>query len=327
MIKVKIFCGNNNFDNPSNWRAHMQYGDEIEGVDVKYYSDNIANLNEDIKYDVIIFSRPIMGCLDYIKQLKKNNIKIIVDYDDPLPLVFSEVNLETHFNETLQIIQEVDVITTTTEQLKEYFYLHSFNKNIKVLPNILNKSFVSENKVYHNDKVVLGWFGNSGHYESLKKIKDVIINILNEYENVYFNLYAPTQSFFDLFDHPKVNKIMYVFNFSEFQENIGDIDINLAPLNENYHNFFKSNIRIILPGFKGIPSVADNFSEYKLLGNENVLLCETNEDWYNNIKKLINDPELRFNIGLNIKKYITNNLSYESWKSEKSKMFKSLINK
>jgi predicted O-methyltransferase YrrM len=326
MIRVKIFCQNSDFDNTSNWRAYMQYKGDIDGIEIEYDSSLMTYQENDLNYDVIIIIRPLSGYINYIRFLKKNGVKVIVDYDDPFPLIFSSDKLIEHFNEVLQIIKESDIVTTSTEMLKNYLYSHSFNNNIKVLPNVINNSLISENKTYHYDKVVLGWFGSSGHYESLKKIKDVIINVLNEYSNVYFNLYAPSQDFFDLFDHPRVNKFMYIFNFLEFQENIGEIDINLAPLVEDYHTLLKSNIRIILPGYKGIPSIADNFGEYKLLGKENVILCDNNDDWYNGIKKLINDIDLRNKIGVNIKKYVTENLTYDVWKPIKTEMFKSLVN-
>ena len=324
MIKVKFFCSDAEINNIDNWRIRMQYYGDIEGVEIEYdFSPTISQENK-INFDIIVITRPLLRFLEYIRFLKTKGVKVIVDYDDPFPLVFEPDNLLSHLNESIQILNEADLITTTTEKLKTYFYYHSFNDKIKVLPNVINKSFISENKLYNNDKVVLGWFGNDGHYESLKKIKDVILNILNEYENVYFNLYG-TQPFFDLFDHPRVIKIPYVFNFSEFQKNIGEIDINLAPLIENYHNFFKSNIRIVLPGYKGIPSVADNFSEYKLLGRDNVILCDNNDDWYNGIKNLINDLDLRNKIGSNIQKYVTDNLTFDVWKTDKSEMFKSLV--
>jgi beta-1,4-mannosyl-glycoprotein beta-1,4-N-acetylglucosaminyltransferase len=325
MIKVKIFC-ESSVDIISNWRAYAQYGNEIEGVKIDYDLTSITFKDDDVNYDIIIFIRPLCNFIEYIRFLKEKGVKVIVDYDDPFPLWYGSENLINHFTEIIQILQEADVVTTTTENLKSYFYHHSYNPNIIVFPNIINNSLVSENKVYHNDKLILGWFGTVSHYNSLEKIKDIIIKVLNEYDNVYFNLYYPSQDFFDLFDHPKVNKISYITNFSEFQETIGDIDINLAPLEENYHTLHKSNIRIILPGYKGIPSIADNFGEYKLLGAKNLILCNNDLDWYNGIKQLIDNPKLRVEYGTNIKKYITDNLTFDTWKSEKSEMFKSLVN-
>ena len=327
MYKVKIYCADGEIDNCSNWRARMQYYGEIENFDITYDIQNILYPYEDIKYDIVIFIRPLFDYLNHIKFLKENGVKIIVDYDDVFPLTFYPEHLLQHITEAIEIMKVADLITTTNENLKTYLYHHSFNNKIKVLPNIINSNFVSPNKNYHTDKVVLGWFGNSGHYSGLKTIKDVVIKILDEYENVYFNLHYPNELIRDLFDHPKVNKIQYIYDFTTFQKSIEDIDINLSPLIEDYFNLHKSNIRVILPGYKGIPSVATNFAEYKNLGGENVVLCNNEEEWYKNIKKLIVDIEFRNIIGTNIKNFVDENLTYEVCKKEKKQMFESLVNK
>lgn len=327
IIKVRIYCGKINFDNISNWRAYSQYFGNIDGVHIDYNESNDYCFDIDINYDIIIFIRPIVGYVEYVKKIKELGKKIIIDFDDPFPMTFYDNWIINHIKESIEIIDVCDLLTTTTERLKTYFQYHSTNKNIIVLPNIINETLIDENKNFNSDKIILGWFGNGGHYDSLSKINKIILKILDEYNNVYLNVYSDSQLIFDLFDNPKVNKIKYNFNFLEFQKSVGDIDINLAPLSQNYFDLHKSNIRIILPGYKGIPSVASNFAEYMDLGNENVLLCSTDDDWYNNIKSLINDVELRNKIGSSIKNYIQDNLTFSKWSKYKSEIFQKLLNK
>lgn len=319
---IKIYCGNRNVDNCSNWRAYMQYKD-IPGYDFEFSNTLDFDISADSNYDAIIFIRPCIRMINYIRDLKKREVKIIVDLDDCLPLLFSPENIVEHLHEAIDTINEADVITTTTEKLKNYFYYHSYKKDIHVLPNVIDPDVVSQNKKDNGDKIVLGWFGNSGHFDNLVSINQEILRVLDKYENVHLNVYSDSEKIFDLFNHERTQKIPYEFNFENFQEKIGEIDINLAPMVDSYFNFHKSNIRIILPGFKGIPSVVSNFSEYKDLGNY-VTVCNSAADWFSNICYLIENKEHRKEMGEKIKNYVENNLTTKLWKLKRLDALKSV---
>jgi hypothetical protein len=324
MYKIKIYSWNPEQDNVSNWRARMQYDEGFENFHIVHYLGETIQPHDDITYNMIIFIRPLLNFHDYIVFLKSHGIKVVVDYDDPFPMMFNEQAPE-HIKESINILCTADMITTSTENLKTYFYHHCYKDKIVVLPNVINKKYVSENKNYHHDKVVLGWYGNAGKYHCLSMIKDIIISILNTYSNVYFYLFGNTEKISSLFNHDKVIKFDYVHNFGHFEKSIEDIDINLAPLSDHYFNYHKSNIGIILPGHKKIPSVASNFGPYRNIGRENILLCDTDEDWYKNITSLINDPGQRMIWGTKIKKLVDDNLTYEKWLDKKISIFEKLF--
>jgi glycosyltransferase involved in cell wall biosynthesis len=326
-IKVKIHSNDFDIDNCSNWRSNLQYNGEIEDVEITFYKSHVYYFEDDLNYDVIVFIRPLLGYAEYIKNLKNAGKKVIVDFDDPLPMVFDKSLVKENIIQTLSIFDSCDLVTTTNESMKTYFYYHTYKDKIEILPNVINKKFVNKNKKNNSDKIILGWFGNGGHISSLQQINNIILKILNENENVFLNIYSDNNNIFEIFNHPKTNKINYVHNFEIFQDSLNDIDINLAPLDENYFNLNKSNIRIILPGYKGIPSIATNFGEYKKIGKDNILLCDSVEDWYDNLMLLINDSNLRKNMGHNIQKYVEEYFSFEKWSTIKSEMFKNLINK
>lgn len=323
-IKVKILCGNPNFDNCANWRGHMQYKN-IDGIDFTISDTFNFDIEEDSKYDVFMIIRPLKGFLEYIKLLKNKGVKVVVDYDDCLPLMFNSQEITEHINEVIKILKESDLIITTNEKLKTYFYFHSYNENIEVIPNIIDEDLISADKKDNEDKIILGWFGNSGHLNNLKIINKIVLRILDEFDNVYLNVYSDSEEIFNLFEHEKTKNIPYKFNFKEFQKDLGDIDINLAPLEEDYFNLHKSNIRIILPGYKGIPSIASNFGEYKSLGNKNVILCDDEDEWYVGLKNLIENTEYRKGLSKNIKEYVEHNLTLEKYKNMKSNVFQKLI--
>lgn len=324
-IKIKVYCGNFDYDICSNWRANFQYNGQFEGLNFTFCHSSV-DYYDDMNYDVIILSRPLIHFIDYIKLIKEAGKKVIVDYDDTFPMLFDS-RVKTHIIECLNIIDEVDLVTTTNESLKTYFYNHTFRDNVVVLPNIINSKFVDNNKRFHSDKVVLGWYGSGIHYDNLKIIHEPVLKVLNEYQNVYLNLYSSCEKSNALFNHEKVNVTNFVYNFNQFQENINDIDINLAPLSETFFNFHKSNIRIIVAGYKGIPSIASNFGEYKAIGKDRILVADSSEDWYNNMKLLINDMEKRNYYGQQIQNYVRENLMFENWVDKKIEILKKVISR
>lgn len=311
-------------DNCSNWRVYQQY-DGFDDFEIIHKNVLTTPTDNDLLCDIVIFCRPVVNCLSFIKTYKQNGVKVIVDYDDAFPYANRDnPNFINIITEMFTILRECDLITTSTNNLKYYFGIHT-NTECVVIPNIINPKFINDRKTDNGDKIVLGWYGSRGHLESVLPIKDVILRILDEFENVYLNIYTDNSDIYDVFKHEKTKYIPYNFNFVEFQDTIGDIDINLAPLLETYLNLHKSNIRIILPGYKGIPSVVSNFAEYKYIGKDNVLLCETNEDWYTNIKKLIQDKEFRNTLSKNIKEKVTKDYTFDSWKNNKIAILNELI--
>ena len=323
---ITLYSAGSIDDNCSNWRIYQQY-DGLKDFKFIFKNSFGSNIAEDLSSDVIIICRPIINCIDYIRYLKKNNKKVILDFDDAFPYT-SLNNIELFsrsISEVIQSLDECDLITTTSEYLKYYFSLFTKTKCV-VLPNIINPKYINQNKVDNGDKIVLGWFGSRGHIDSVRPISNVLLKILNEFDNVYLNLYTDNPQIFEMLKHKKTTYTAYNRDFLTFQNKVGEIDINLAPLEENYINLHKSNIRIILPGYKGIPSVASKFAEYKNIGEENILLCESENDWYENLKKLITDKNLYKKYSDNIKSKINSDFSFESWAENKKKILNNLIN-
>jgi tryptophan synthase alpha subunit len=291
---IKVIClSNGPKDNCSNWRIFQPYDRFENGINYELLLTPKFNFERDKRADVVIISRPLVNCLNYIQSLRKEGVKIVLDYDDVLPLVnlYETCYLESSFEVLTFLLNDCDLVTTTNDKLKHYFENHS-KSPVKVVPNIVKPELISKKVNNHSNKIILGWYGSGGHLNALKLINEDVLRILDEFDNVYFNLYSENQDIRNLFKHDKVNFITYNYNFYEFLESINDVDINLSPIEESYINFCKSDIRIQLPSHKGIPSIVSDFSEYKRFAelNDGALLCRDNE-WYDKIKSLILDKE------------------------------------
>jgi hypothetical protein len=323
-----IYYGLDPNDNCSNWRAYMPFNRESNKI--QYNIINITkdkfNIERDKHADLVIINRPIIYLLDYIKLLKSFNVKVAVDYDDAFPYVkLEEKVFVTAYTEMLNILNEANFILTTNNRLKYYFEQHT-KKPVKVFPNIINSKFISTKEEKKNNNIVLGWQGSGGHLHNVLIMSEAVLKILDEFDNVYFKIQTNNQKIIDTFKHPKTIICPYKSDFYEFLNDLNDIDINLAPIHEDYINFHKSDIRLQISAVKGIPSIATNFAEYKDFGNLNggSLLTENN-NWYESIKSLILDKEKINELSIKAKETIDKYYNYDKWSNIKDQELINLI--
>lgn len=325
---VKVVCiSNGPNDNCSNWRVFQPFDRFENGINYELDLSAKFDFERDKNVDVVIIGRPVYNCLHYLKRLRDNGVKVIVDYDDVFPISnLYDSKYYDSYSEILKILlTECDMVTTTNNKLKYYFEQHS-PAPVEVFPNIVKDGLISKKNYKNIDKIILGWYGSGGHINSLKIINKDVLRILDEFENVYLYLYTEKQDIIDLFKHDKVKFIDYNHNFYEFQNSINEIDINLSPIEETYINFCKSDIRVQLTGYKGIPSIVSDFSEYKEFANLNggSLVCK-NDEWYDKIKSLILDKEKYNDLLERTKQTIDEYFNYSKWLEIKDDKIKKLI--
>ena len=302
-------------DNCSNWRVYMPFDRTSESIEYNIIdlTKDKFDLERDKQADIVILNRPVVNLLDYIKILQSHGVKVIADYDDVFPYVdLSESVFISSYTEMLNILHQVDMVITTNEILKYYFEKHT-KKPVVIFPNIVNPNYVSIKNDRNDGRIVLGWYGSGGHLPGLKLINKDVLKILDEFDNIYFNLYTDNQEIINLFNHPKTIIYPYNHDFNEFQRSLDSIDINLAPLEETYINLGKSDIRVQLAAFKEIVSIASNFGEYKNFGklNNGAILVEDN--WYDSIKELISNTSKLKKIKVNALKTIDEYYNYKNW--------------
>jgi len=323
---IKVICSSNGpNDNCSNWRIFQPLDRFENGINYDIDFDNNFNHVNIRKADIFIINRPVIHFYDLLKQIQGMGVKVMVCYDDALPITEYTLPQNLYLESYLDILKILhdgcDMIATTCDPLKYYFQVHS-GARISVFRNIVKPDLMTR-KIEKNDGMIhIGWYGSTGHLRSLKIMSDSVLKILNEFPNVCFDLYADDMkllplhqrkegSISDLFNHERIIFHSYNYNFYEFQKGLDSIDINLAPLEETHINLCKSDIRIQLAAYKGIPSIVTNFGEYKRFANLNggALVCEDNE-WYDKIKLLIMDKQKRDELGLKAKETIEKYYNY-----------------
>jgi glycosyltransferase involved in cell wall biosynthesis len=152
------------------------------------------------------------------------------------------------------------------------------------------------------DGLRLGYFsGTRTHQNDFRKIAAVLDRLLSEFPNVSLIVAGD----FDLAEFPEFGRFAGRVEGRDFVDwrllpaEIARADINLIPLEINLFTEAKSNLKYYEAALLKIPSVASPTGVYSSCithGVNGFLACSENE-WYEALRALILDPDLRRQIG------------------------------
>jgi hypothetical protein len=225
----------------------------------------------------------------FLKELSKQfGFRIIYEIDD---LVFSEdipeynkfkpAFTDPQIRQTAQEIMELcDEITVTCDFMKEYYTNKTNNKNVTVIPNYIPRwwmdRFYSEKKISDNydrykNKPRILYAGSGAHFDVDNRVGQnddfahvckVIAETRHKYQWVFLGAYPlPLQPFIQ-------NKEMEYHpweNFYHYPSKIDKLNVNMmvAPLQDNNFNKSKSDLKLIEANCYGIPIACQNLVTYQ----------------------------------------------------------------
>jgi len=318
--------------------------------DMVFYED--LNVKIEKFYRAFVFFRcPITNTIkEFIEKAKYNNKVVFYDIDD---LVFDEKYTKTikylqtlskeeldnyydgvkRMKETLKLC---DYATTSTEtlsnELKKYVKETYINRNV-ASEKMLELSLNAIKKVKRDEnKIILGYLsGSITHNADFELIFPVIKRLMSEKENVYLKLVGELDIPEGLKEFENRVIIEKFIEWQKLPDLIASIDINLAPLEESLFNNAKSENKWTEASLVKVVTIASDVGAFKVINNNiDGILCEnTEKDWYNKLKNLIENKDLRTTLGNNAfertrKNYISTYSGYHYAKYIKSKLTKSL---
>ena len=212
----------------------------------------------DHNFDVLIFSRilPIFRQQDFIKELKKRGTYVICDIDDHWILDTSHVakkGAEYFKRQSIEALHNADEVWVTHEHLGKA--VDRLNTNWYVIPNAIDPNEQQwQPKTEYGNKI--GWSGGVTHFHDLMLTKDCWSRppIICGYTQGQSEWKRLADNF------PAVYvEAMDVYNYGQLYE---QFDIAIAPLVDNKFNTYKSNLKIIEAGMKGLCIFTQNIHPY-----------------------------------------------------------------
>lgn len=307
-------------------------------------SDRV-NLSYDVSLpdnavDVVIVDRmwkqdiSIFKAEELVKNIRKIDATFIYSLDDNLIDLFSNkpwrpYPTNTHRMCVRYFVREADGVIVSTNYLKER--LIHLNKNIFVVPNALDDRLFMKRRpkqpvdVYSNEPIKIGYMGTHTHDYDLMMVLYPLRKIMREYKDkIVFEIVGITENvrnIYYLFDGLKV-RILDVAGDSIYTKFPGwmyknmDWDIAIAPLEDTVFTRCKSDLKFLDYSALGIPGIYSNTESYQhtVLHRATGWLCNNNnDDWYDALGEMVNEPVLRQKVALCAHDYVFNKRMLNKW--------------
>ncbi|YCH29162.1 glycosyltransferase [Erwinia sp. D4-22] len=242
--------------------------------------------------DSIIIQRRIDSEFhEWMQNISKFNKSFkVYELDDYLPNIPLKNHHRSQFgNDILKMIRRslgfMDRFVVSTEPLAEAFA--NYHHDIVVMPNRLSEDWWGNLQSLRNQgrKPRVGWAGGSSHTGDLEMIVDVIKEFASEVEWVFFGMCpAKLQPYVHEF-HRGVDIEAYPAKLASL-----NLDLALAPVEDNLFNACKSNLRLMEYGACGIPVICSDVACYR--GDLPVTRVRNRfKDWRDAIRMHLNDPD------------------------------------
>lgn len=249
------------------------------------------------------------------EQWKKQGVKLVLETDDDVLQCDTSSGLahwfDPEFTETYkQIVGMSDLVTVSTEPLADE--IRKLNKNVAVLPN-----HVDSDLLYHErprrERLTVGWQGGGSHLIDWMEAAEPVGEILRVNPDVDMHFvgidYSPLLRKTDCRYTPWRQDVWAYFKGIDF-------DIGLAPLADTPFNRSKSWIKALEYMAMGIPVIASDQPAYRDLVQDGVTgyLVRTVDEWKTRLIDLINDEDMRAEMGAAGKKVASGWTIQTGWK-------------
>tara|TARA_R110000868_G_scaffold179968_3_gene420461 strand:+ start:11870 stop:13630 length:1761 start_codon:yes stop_codon:yes gene_type:complete len=231
--------------------------------------------------------------------------KYILDMDDVIPdhkhaYYTEELKKESQIR-ILKLIMEADSVVVATKEIASY--LRNETKYIHLSPNILpygTGQFEVKEYVEKEGKLSIGIMANNSHFFDYKEISGIIKKIAGDSEihkNAKFVLCgyikgdSISEKIYNMFNCNKAMEVELVDYTSpnNYMELYNKIDILLAPLENNFFNQAKSNLKIAEAACYNIPVIGSEL--YMKKGLTAYCACQKPTDYYTFIKYFIKNRD------------------------------------
>lgn len=240
--------------------------------------------------DVIVLQRQIGDeRLEAMRRIKKFSRAFkIYELDDYLPnLPMKSVHREHMPKDILKSLRKglsfVDRFVVSTDRLADAF--SGLHDNIRVIENRLPVEWWQglSSQRRRGRKPRVGWAGGVSHSGDLDLISDVVKELADEVEWVFFGMCPPAI-------RPYVHEFHSGVEINRYPAMLAslDLDLALAPVEQNLFNECKSNLRLLEYGACGFAVICSDLHCYR--GDLPVTRVKNRfKDWVDAIRQHIND--------------------------------------
>ncbi|MBB3240354.1 glycosyltransferase involved in cell wall biosynthesis [Pseudomonas sp. Tn43] len=199
------------------------------------------------------------------------------------------VNIEQMLREGIGLC---DRLVVTTQPLANI--LSSMHNDIRVVPNMLSPdpwaTLTSRRRTSSKPRV--GWGGGTSHTGDLEIIAEVVRELADEVEWVFFGMCPDALRPYVHEFHSAIGLQSYPFKLASL-----NLDLALAPLEFHIFNDCKSNLRLLEYGACGYPVICTDTEAYRGHLPCTRVFSNSTDEWLQAIRMHLADPDASYRMG------------------------------
>jgi Glycosyltransferase len=284
---------------------------------IRCYEKQMEAVLRQLPADVIFIYREaaLIGPSLLEKLAARQRIPIVYDLDDPVFLPYkspanSWASLLKFSRKTHSILRLSERVITINKLIGDY--ASRYNPSVTIIPNCIDtdKYFpLEEGKKLRNlNSTNLIWIGSQSTMQNLSEIAEPIRRLQQEHSSPLTVIGAGE------IDIGIEEIIVRQWSAESELVDLQTGDIGLLPLNDLIWNKWKFFYKAIQYMAIGIPVVARRIGSNSEVIEDGVngFLVETSEEWYDRLKYLICNPEVRMKMGVSARRTVLDRFSLKT---------------
>ena len=200
---------------------------------------------------------------------------------------------------TLEALSLSDRLLVSTQPLADYY--REFCADVRVVPNALDPSYWGSffRPAPKRERLRVGWAGAAQHQGDLKLIEEVIAALASEVDFVFMGM-CPKEI------RPYIKEFHSFVSYKDYPAKLCslDLDIALAPLEDNPFNACKSNLRLLEYGAMGWPVICSDVYPFRTSSPPVTRVGANTSAWIEAIRNLMTSQSRRAERGLALNQWL-----------------------
>lgn len=277
----------------------LQAANRVEGR-ICYGLPSIIDIERQSPDVIVLQGRYSEHAIDEIPPLKKYfNARRIFELDDyviDVPHRNAHIRNMPSKQDMERMVRRAiglcDRVVVSTQPLANV--LSDMHHDIRVVPNMLSKDLWSHLRSQRrtSKKPRVGWGGGTSHHGDLAVIADVVRELADEVDWVFFGM-CPD----DLL--PYMHEFHGVIDLEIYPAKLAslNLDLALAPLEFHVFNDCKSNLRLLEYGACGYPVICTDTEAYRGYLPCTRIKTNSTDEWLQAIRMHLADPDASYRMG------------------------------
>jgi len=249
-------------------------------------------------FDVVCIQRRLLPPIEFY-WVRRRSSKILFDLDDAIMYRSSSSPYPHSLSRRLKfrwMVKGSDAVTAGNQFLKNEVLKVDQKKKVFVIPTSIDMDLYSQKKKISNrSEIVLGWIGTKGNLKYLKRLEPVFETIRQRFPQVKLKIVSN-----DFYDPSSLPVIKKPWKLEDENVDLISFDIGLMPLNDDLWSRGKCGLKIVQYLSVGLPVVCTpvGINSDIIQNGENGFWAATDQEWIDRLSILIQNPDLRFQMGL-----------------------------